>query len=121
MNTDIQKSCLNCKNNSCCPMRDKFCYDIDIETAIECKLEEGFLEETLKECLDLTEIYKRLQNEGIIKKSIKIKDIDIDDTITNFIEKLQDDLWQSIVNHLGTIELEQCKMTDNDFYCSKWE
>jgi len=121
MNTDIQKSCLNCRNNECCPLYDKIGCDIDLETAIQCKLEEGFLDETLKEHFDLTEIYERLQDEGIIKKNIKIKDIDIDGTIINFLEKLHDDLWTSIVNNLRTIELKQNKMISDNFYCSEWE
>ena len=121
MNTDLEKSCLTCKNNSCCSASGRFCYDFDIKTAIECKLEEGFLDETLKEHFDLTEIYERLQDEGIIKKNIKIKDIDIDGTIINFLEKLHDDLWTSIANNLRTIELKQNKMTSDNFYCSEWE
>ena len=56
MNTDIQKSCLNCRNNECCPLYDKIGCDIDLETAIECKLEEGFLDETLKEHFDFRNI-----------------------------------------------------------------
>lgn len=116
----MEKSCRYCKHNSSCRMLNRITSS-DLETAIECKLEEGFLDGTLKEHFNLTEIYERLQDEGIIKKNIKIKDIDIDGTIANFLEKLHDDLWTAIVNNLGTIKPEQDKMTDSDFYCSEWE
>jgi hypothetical protein len=123
MNTDIQKSCKNCKNNSSCTLIEKCGDGFDLETAVECKLEEGFLDEVLKEYLDLKPVFEQLQDEGIIKKNVNIKSIDIEGEIIDVIDKLSDVLWRAIVNHIGSIDIadKREKMTHDNFYCSEWE
>ena len=70
----IEKSCRNCRDNDNCCLLDKI--DFDLETEVQCKLEEGIFEEAIKEELNLTDVFQQMQDDGIIKKNIKIKDID---------------------------------------------
>ena len=115
---NIEKSCRNCRDNDNCCLLDKI--DFDLETEVQCKLEEGIFEEVIKEELDLTDMFLQLQEEGIIKKNVKIKEID-DESIKSLItEKVSEGIWQFLIREMGNIQPNAKKMTNSDFHCSEW-
>ena len=114
----IEKSCRNCRDNDNCCLLDKI--DFDLESEVQCKLEEGIFEEVIKEELNLTDVFQQMQDDGIIKKNINIKEID-DESIKSLItEKVSEGIWKFLVREMGDIQPETKKMISSDFHCSEW-
>src|SRR5690554_144779 len=97
------KSCRNCTDNDNCCLYDKI--DFDPELEVECKLEEGIIDEVLQEELDLMPVFKALQNEGIIKKNINIKNIDNEYYVNLLISQISNGIWGYIRDKVADIEI----------------
>lgn len=115
---NIEKSCRNCRDNEYCCLYDKIEYNPAL--AVECKLEEGIIDEVLQEELELEPVFKALQNEGVIKKNVNIKGIDHDYYKTVLIEQISDKIWSYIIDKVSDVKVERTKMIDTEFYCSEW-
>lgn len=115
---EIEKSCRNCSDNDNCCLYNKI--DFNLESAIECKLEEGIIDDILKEHLELAPILEGLQEDGVIKKNIKIKDINMDTYMVTLIEQISESIWDHIINKVSDIDIKQGKMVDTEFHCSEW-
>ena len=117
----MDKSCRTCKDNKACSMINRVHNNVDIETTVHCKLEDGIISDILQEQLDLSEIYEELQNMGIIKKTVKINSIDDEGIKQNFIEQISNKIWDYIIDRVSDIQPEtNNKMVYDDFYCSEW-
>ncbi len=114
----IEKSCRNCRDNNNCCLLDKI--DFDLEDTVQYKLEEGMFHEAVREELDLTDVFTQMQDDGLIKKNVKIKEID-DDAIKSLItEMVSEGIWKFLIREMGSIQPENNIMTNSDFHCSEW-
>jgi hypothetical protein len=117
-----EKSCHNCKHrfNKSCPVPEKLLMD-SIEDKVQCKLEDGTLDEILREELDLTELFDHMQEEGYIKKSAKVKELAQNEDIINLmIEQINDKIWNHIIRKVSDVEIDIEFDNTSDFYCSEW-
>ena len=115
---NIEKSCRNCTDNDSCCLYDKI--DFDLGSEVECKLEEGVIDDILKEHLELAPMLEGLQEDGIIKKNVKIKDINMDTYMVILIEQISEGIWNHVINKVADMDIKQGKMIDSEFYCSEW-
>jgi len=68
----MNKSCENCSGKFRGCMLENNIITSDMEIKAECLLEEGIFEEILREQIDLTDLFEHMQEQGIIKKNIKV-------------------------------------------------
>jgi hypothetical protein len=74
----------------------------------------------VQEELNLKPVFRKLQDDGIIKKNVNIKDIDDESIKESLTEQIADSMWKYIVREMGSIRPKQGKMIDTEFYCSEW-
>ena len=124
-----EKSCRTCKHkfDESCPLPQKFNSGngVSIKDKIECKLEDGIIDDILRESLDIKSLFQHMQEEGFIKKNVDTNKLAQDDTILNLlIEEISDKAWMHIIKKVSNIDNELIiKMADggsDDFYCSYW-
>lgn len=124
-----EKSCRTCKHrfDESCPLPQKFnsSNGISVKDKIECKLEDGIIDDILRESLDIKYLFQHMQEEGFIKKNVDTNKLAQNDDILNLlIEEISDKAWKHIIKSVSNIDTElTIKMADggsDDFYCSEW-
>jgi hypothetical protein len=112
---DIEKSCRNCKE---CILENQFTYNIEAD--VYNIGESGFIEEIAKDYLNITETLEHMQEQGIIKKNINIKELAQDDYInTLLVEQIGNAVFSFLIKQIKGIRVN-LKPTSTDFYCKYW-
>ena len=111
------KNCRSCRG---CTLVD--CLDIDIETEVQCVLEQGVFEEALRETLNLDSLLTSLKESGYIKKSVEIKDIDTDSLIIDLVDDISTGIWNFLLGRMKDIkpEVKFKHVKSSEFSCSGW-
>lgn len=114
------KNCENCSGKfKGCFIKDYI--KIDIETDAECLLEEGTFESILQEQINPTDLFLHMQEKGIIKKNVNIKEISQDDDIIFLItETVSDAIWDAFRRQAKQLKPKFEMNTGYDFHCSAW-
>lgn len=115
---DITESCRTCRDRTNCTLLANM--DFDIEEEVQCKLEEGIFEEVLKEHLNLTDMFADMQENGIIKKNINIKQIDDEGIKQLLIENISEGIWKFLLKQMKDIKPKITIENSDAFCCSLW-
>ena len=116
----MEKNCETCSGRFKGCMLEN-CITVDIEDSAEHILEEGTFEEALHEQLDLTNVFKHMQEQGIIKKNVNVKGLLDSYEIRNLVvEATSDAIWDFVRRQVKGIEPKFDMDVDSDFSCSMW-
>jgi len=115
---NITESCRTCRDRTNCTLLDSL--DYDIEEEVQVKLEEGIFEEVLKEHLDLKDMFIDMQEKGIIKKNINIKEIDDESIKQLLIENVSEGIWKFLIKQMKDIKPKITIENSDEFCCSLW-
>lgn len=116
----MERNCQTCSGRfKGCMLKDYI--TVDIEDKAECMLEEGTFEEVLREQVSLKDLFIHMQEEGIIKKNVKVEELAEDNTIMNlFIELTSDAIWDFVRTQVKQIEPDFYINVNSDFNCALW-